>query len=334
MTPKFKQITLALLLVLISTLLIRSLFFGSQLLEEGVGAKSIDVAIAAASEMALNRGVPNWVKVRESAFEIFNKNRSSRDLDDAIRYIGAVLEDPHTIYLPSYEPRKLMAADEISTEISTVKHDGSAPVLEIRGFLGMESQLAHRAAEQVRANLTSVLNQTHCGLVLDLTKNTGGNMYPMIAGVLPLLNKGNIGYFENADGELMAIRNENDSLYLDAVKYMGPIAPPNLTTDRKPMKRIALIVGENTGSSGEMLAAVFLGQKNVRYFGKETAGFTTGNHAVPLPNGGILALPTSRFLDRNKKRVSGTIKPDEVVSSWSIHTARSRAEKWIQQACQ
>ena len=142
--------------------------------------------------------------------------------------------------------------------------------------------------------------------VVDLRENTGGNMYPMIAGIGPLIGDGLAGYFISPKKEEKWFY-KNGASWEDArlqVKIKQPYYLKNINI------KIAVLIGENTASSGEMTAISFIGKSNVKLFGQETAGYITANEGYPLLDGSNLYLAVARVADRNKKIYLDGIKPD------------------------
>src|ERR1700760_4967665 len=57
-------------------------------------------------------------------------------------------------------------------------------------------------AADVRRILTDLSAQSPKGWIVDLRGNTGGNMWPMLAGIGPILGDGSVGSFVAADGNI------------------------------------------------------------------------------------------------------------------------------------
>jgi carboxyl-terminal processing protease len=92
---------------------------------------------------------------------------------------------------------------------------------------------------------------------------------------------------------------------------------------------IALLVDDETGSSGEAVLISFTGADNVRSFGQPTAGYATANEAFVLPDGARLAITTSTMTDRTGRAYGNTpITPHTVVSR---RTALDAAIEWLTQ---
>ena len=147
------------------------------------------------------------------------------------------------------------------------------------------------------------------GWVIDLRFNNGGNMYPMLAGLSPLLPKGVLGYFINNKNKKIEWKHDNGKIYLDSEKVVHNSNHFKL----KSTKRIAILAGPWTGSSGEFCFNFFLKSKGVKFFGEPTYGFTTGNEIFKLKDGSMVALTTTLAADKEGKSIRGKIKPDQTI---------------------
>jgi hypothetical protein len=145
------------------------------------------------------------------------------------------------------------------------------------------------------------------GWVVDLRQNGGGNMYPMIAGLGPLIGERPLGYFVNPANP----KYNSDWTYRNgrcgAVKVKDPYKVKSLKA------KVAILVGPHTASSGEMTAISFIDNANVKLFGQPTAGFTTANQSFKLSNGAFLYLATSYTANKLFKIYKGKIAPDVLV---------------------
>lgn len=154
-----------------------------------------------------------------------------------------------------------------------------------------------------------------CGWVVDLRNDTGGNMWPMLAGIGPLLGAEVVGSLTNERSGLGWHYRDGRSWNGDSTPPAAPLGwgsapPPRLVHADAP---VALLVGRETASSGEMVLLAFLGRPNVRSFGDSTAGYTSGNANVPLRDGATLIVTSSYPRDRLGRTHPLRIAPDEVV---------------------
>src|SRR5690606_38664938 len=77
--------------------------------------------------------------------------------------------------------------------------------------------------------------------------------------------------------------------------------------------RIALLIGPQTASAGEVVALAFRGTGTTRRFGADTAGATTGTRTFVLPDGAELVLAVVTIGDREGRSETGPLRPDEPV---------------------
>ena len=127
------------------------------------------------------------------------------------------------------------------------------------------------------------------GVIVDLRNNTGGNMYPMIASISPLLPEGIVLQFKS--------RKQTTPVSLDYVTRSYEIAADDIR--KFPASTpVAVLTDEKTGSSGEATLICFLGLDNVKTFGHPTAGYPSGNVTHTLSDGYLFAITRSAELSR------------------------------------
>lgn len=174
-----------------------------------------------------------------------------------------------------------------------------------------------------------------CGWVVDLRGNSGGNMWPMLLGLAPLLEEADgdaprIGAFATADAE-RSWSSHDGAVWLEQKKLLdGGAAVYRL---RQPGAPVAVLFGPRTASSGEATALAFRGRANARSFGQPTAGFSTGNRTERLPDGSALLVTGNVMVDRNGRGDGGKIAPDVVVGEGEDAAAAARDWLLAQPAC-
>ena len=147
-----------------------------------------------------------------------------------------------------------------------------------------------------------------CGWVVDLRDNTGGNMWPMLAGVGPLLGEGTAGWFVHPDGRREAWGYRDGASVLGDKQMVRVSGPAYRLRAQNPP--VAVLTGPMTMSSGEAVAVAFRGRPDTRSFGGATGGKSTGNSTFQLADGATLAITTSVFADRTGRVYGGAIEPD------------------------
>ena len=145
--------------------------------------------------------------------------------------------------------------------------------------------------------------------IIDLRKNVGGNCWPMLAGLGPLLGEGTLGYFIS--------KNERIPIsYRSGMSIQGRhsrCTASNPYVLRAGKKIVTVLVNHQTASAGEIVALAFKGLKDVYLFGEPTAGLTTANATYALSDGSMLVLTVSKEADRYGNITEGKIQPDEFV---------------------
>ncbi len=167
-------------------------------------------------------------------------------------------------------------------------------------------------AADVRRILADLETQNPGGWIVDLRGNTGGNMWPMLTGIGPILGDGAVGSFVAAGGSVTwfykdgetGTRNpaglETVSLTLQEGPVMSPTAP------------VAVLVDGSTASSAEAIAIAFHGRPVTRFFGTKTAGKSTAVQPFKLDDGAELYLTTAIDADRTGQAFPDGFTPDEV----------------------
>jgi C-terminal processing protease CtpA/Prc len=149
------------------------------------------------------------------------------------------------------------------------------------------------------------------GFIVDLRRNTGGTLWPMLAGIGPLAGAGKVGAFVSAhggadwtyDAELGAATSETYEL--------ARVAEPFPLLDDLP---VAVLTGPLTAQAGEALVVAFAGRARTRRFGQGTRGLPTSNTQIPLADGALLVLTVTVHADRTGTRYDDVIPPDETVA--------------------
>ncbi|MBI5066620.1 MAG: S41 family peptidase [Deltaproteobacteria bacterium] len=172
-------------------------------------------------------------------------------------------------------------------------------------------------ADQLQAAVRAQDRDGLVGWIVDLRQNGGGNMWPMLAGIGPVLGDGTAGSFvfpegmttpHLAPGASMAWSYSGGAAYFDGRPHTSVTVPYTL---RAPARRIAVLQDGGTGSAGEAIAIAFIGRPNARSFGAATYGVSSANWSFSLSDGGVLQLLVALDRDRNGTTYGGSVAPDE-----------------------
>lgn len=294
--------------------------------------RALDEAVQHLRDEALLTPTVDWEALQVRAHERLRLAPSRGQLDVELAGLVQALGDPHTSYWPPAMAAKISAAPSGAgsrDEAAPVRdgQQGRWPVLALDGFMHIDAERSRLAAQAIRSATRAAMARSPCGLMLDLRGNHGGNMYPMLMGVAPLLEptpQQPLLSFQSRGQPLQALTLEGVN------EVLGKTWPQGSGLDYRPYAgRVAVLLGPGTASSGEMVAIAAQGEDRWRSFGQATAGYTTGNVVVPLSNGGLLALTTSRVLTRRGLPVQGALQPDVSVED----DASLSAARWLAQAC-
>ncbi len=171
-------------------------------------------------------------------------------------------------------------------------------------------------AADVRRILTDLSAQSPKGWIVDLRGNTGGNMWPMLAGIGPILGDGSVGSFVANDGNVSWFYQDGKT----GTRNPAGLETVSLTLQEEPVLQtpsvapVAVLVDNSTASSAEAITIAFHGRPASRSFGNRTAGKSTAVQPFKLDDGAELYLTTAIDADRSGKAYPDGFTPDQVIS--------------------
>jgi carboxyl-terminal processing protease len=273
----------------------------------------LDQALAIMQEHSMVRDRVDWETVRAKAYRKAWGARTPADTYSAIGLALGELGDHHSYLL---SPDRV--ADLEDGTMAAASPDPWGELLEERlgylflpGWAGL-GDLANGHATRIQQIVRELDAFAPCGWILDLRENTGGSMWPMLAGVGPVLGEGRVGAFVSADGQ------QDDWIYANGQARMGDdvlteVEGPTYVL-AEPLPPVAVLIGPSTISAGEAIAIAFRGRPNTRSFGHLTAGLSTGPWEFVLSDGAWMMLVVSAFADRTGQVYGSWIVPDQVVT--------------------
>jgi carboxyl-terminal processing protease len=303
---------------------------------------------------ALRRDAVDWPRVRAEALSRARTAKSTADTYDAIRFVLASLGDHHSSFHPnpalqgtnsaqntdstqsggkSFSPYVGRYEPEGHLEMRQGKQFGLLVVpkcfpAQERDFVAFETKLQKIIAQ---------LDAAHpSGWIVDLRGNVGGNMWPMLAGVGPLLGGGDdVGEFFDTEGHAIWQYQDGVAAQLEngKVDAYPAIEGPAYHVTGNP--KVAVLIDRSTGSSGEAIAIAFRGRPRTRYFGEHTTGVSTVNVDLNLSDGATIWLTVGVQADRTGRQYPEGIAPDEAFPSATEAIAASKdpvvqaAEDWL-----
>jgi C-terminal processing protease CtpA/Prc len=198
-------------------------------------------------------------------------------------------------------------------------------MVKVPGFFGLDSEQGKRYATKIQEIIGRLGKNQPDGWIVDLRENNGGNLWPMLAGLGPLLGAETVGGFKTPGSDEV-----EKWKYKDGKSSIGSMLTCESNHVHAPIGAqvpMAVLTGPMTGSAGEALVIAFSGRSNTRTFGRETLGVPFANKTYILPDGSQLLIAAQYLVNRNGKVVeNGTIKPDEQVEDSRVIASASR---WI-----
>jgi C-terminal processing protease CtpA/Prc len=274
---------------------------------------------------SINRLTIDWPAFRNEVFREAGASQTIAELNRAIRLAITMLRDGHSSYRSAtgttiFVARRSCAAAP-PVPLTTPSNIATVRVTSFGGAGAAATAFANQIQEAIAAADRDDL----IGWIVDLRSNGGGNMWPMIAGVGPLLGDGPLGYFiDPLGGE--TLWEYRDGSALSAGLAVTTVSPPYRL--RRPQPRVAVLSNLGIASSGEATLIAFRLRPDTRSFGEPTCGLSTANRTYPLSDGATLTLTTSVMADRAKNPFGDRITPDEVLTDQA--QAIQRAIAWLQ----
>jgi carboxyl-terminal processing protease len=273
--------------------------------------KYLDEAISKIRENALFQARVDWGKARLRAQAIASGATTPADTYGAISYLLRSLNDGHSFLKSAAEARELTdnaRTDDFGIESSLLMEKG---YIRVPAYAGINPKRSIAFADEIQDRISALVQSKPCGWIVDLRSDGGGNMYPMIAGLAPLLGDGDLGYFARGESRIAWYLKDGGAGPYGTAGPLHSSRPSFLVDGGRPW--LAILTGPKTASSGEALAVSFRGRPNARSFGQATAGQSTANTNISLSDGAMMLITTAVFADATGRLYGAAIAPDEIV---------------------
>jgi hypothetical protein len=302
-------------------------------------ARYLDEALSVIRANALTSRDVDWPAVRREVFARAATATSTAAAYPALRHALAALDDNHSFLQlsPELEAAEVRALGAGGAGVRPAR--GARPPSPFGTRMRPEAELlgadntpialvfmpqgrrdsAFAAAFQ--QSLAALDARRPCGWVVDLRGNGGGDMWPMLAGLGPILGEGTVGGSVNATGARDHwIYQGGEAIFEDGSgvrKTIAAVADPVSVT----VASIAVLIDRGTASSGEAMAIAFRGDPRVRLFGETTFGASTATRGFKLSDGANLVVAVSTFVDR-----AGNVFPHGVTPDVEVAVPETRPE--------
>lgn len=312
----------------------------------------LDAALDVISVRSLQRDLIDWKEIRADA-QLSLTNVSPEQgfqLAQAVlrEVIGQIVEvggDGHNIFMSAEEVDSLGAYMNSPSQetLPIVMPNEPAPgmVKIIVPRFANTSEAGKRYVELLWNQLEAAVDESTCGIVVDLTSNRGGNMYPMLQGLGPLIGEGPVLGFTDAAGTTLQVSMNaqyqlaQQSKSAEGQTVVEGVSNTLYTPDRPAPDlsgrdlAVAVIIGPMTVSAGEATA---IGLREVdfpvMFFGESTAGYATSGFSLPLIDGAMVRLSDLWTTTVDGETFPDGVPPDVEVDGWN---ESGEAEEWIRE---
>lgn len=273
------------------------------------GSPAAAAGIALGDRIDAVEGLSGWRELPRREFDrLFRSGHrpdgSAAPLDLRVRTADA---EPRAVAVP------LASFDDFRAPTGR-RLDGDIGYLELPGLRAGPN--AARYDDVAHELLGTIDDGALRGFIVDLRRNTGGSLWPMVVGIGPLAGDGALGAFASAssgaDWTYDAARGTATSLSYELAK----VETPHPLRAELP---VAVLTGPLTAGAGEAVAVAFAGRARTRRFGEGTRGLPTSNTQIPLADGALLVLTVTVHADRAGTRYDTVIAPDEIVATDWTH---------------
>jgi C-terminal processing protease CtpA/Prc len=290
----------------------------------------LDSAIKEVKARAVNASRVDWPLATAQALASVVDGNSKHDALPGVQLILRSLADKHS-WATVLDDRGRLTVNGQSVEYEPPRlrmrrlENGHAvgwlTLPRLGAVAGHETQDYARA---IQSALRDAFAAGACGYVIDLSGHTGGNMWPGLDGLGPLLGDQTlVGSFKPG---AFAWRISKDEI----AGRLGPgdaAASEVLWRADLPIAPVAVLVGPSTASSGEAIAVALSGRANTEFFGRRTRGLATSTQAIELGDGLIAFIVVAVMADRDGKTFPAGIAPK--TEDADDERAVARALAWL-----
>lgn len=287
----------------------------------------LEEAYAVMFENAVRRNEIDWVRFR-SMYEDAIAAVAPTSVAEAHRVIRRALLwllDQHSTFFSPEEVSEWADPPTRTVDFEPSLLEGRYAYLTVPWFSTSSEAAINDYATELQAAIAGLYAQGACGWIVDLRDNLGGTMWPMVAGLGPLLGEGKFGANIGPDGDNIPWVYEKGEAWWGDEVLAQTLEPP--FEFPSPFPPTAVLMGGRTASAGEATAIAFVGRPGARSFGQPTAGLTSAPEPYHLSDGSILFLADSYMGDRNGVPYPRGIEPDALVPTGD---ALEGAIEWLE----
>jgi len=253
----------------------------------------------------------DFVSVKNKAYALISNAKKGADTYNAIDTILKSLYERHNFFL---RPQIMKKLDEIAPLIYPTGKiiNNQIAYIKIPHMLG-HIEYIQSWSDSLRNIYDGLQNPNIKGWIIDLRGNNGGAMGPMITGLYPFFGDTTIFTLKHRNGSTSIYKFLNG--YFTETKNSFDYG---LMTYKKGLfninkNKIAVLIDNKVGSSGEITAIALRGLTNTKFFGVPTGGVPTSTRSYTLSDKAFIGFVEGVHFDRNGKEYTSSINPDVFV---------------------
>ena len=286
-----------------------------------IASRQLDEALSLMQKHYYRKNDINWDSLVTAAKARLSAAENCEDAFAIVNWCFHQLSESHSYIMPTARaalynndtvqlkrtPRLAQLVGEIKSELYP---DRGIAYISVPWVSTTDSAIGTRIADSIQQLIASLDQSGISKWIIDLRKNIGGNCWPMLAGIGPLLGDGVCGFFVNSNERVPIIYRNGAAMQGSHVRCR---ISGNAYKTKYEKKNIIVLTGSKTSSSGEIVALAFKGKEGALQYGEPTAGFTTANSSYILSDKSMLVLTVSMEADRTGKVYEGALFPDETI---------------------
>lgn len=271
----------------------------------------VKVAVEKMDILGIYTNSKEWTKTKEETLKNIKPRDTYSDTIPILKKVIRIAGGKHSFI----DDENTSTQSNMSYIKPKVSIEHSILILSLPEFTGNEKE----AKDYATILESSLHKNNYKGVIVDLRGNKGGDMSPMILGLSPIL----------PDGKLFTYMDKNNN-FIPVILKNGKLnsGGTEIKIDNKEKQEnfpIGILIDKSTGSSGELTALSFKGLSNVKYFGSDSAGYTSANQEVCLYDGLRMYITTAFIKDRTNKVYKNT----SIIPDMQTKDSKNSAIEWI-----
>ena len=283
--------------------------------------KLLDEVLTFMEKNYYRRNEVSWPEFETRARQQLRTAATCEDALASVSWCFKQLNEPHSFIMPPAKaahytnedddsPRPDLPLSEIVGEIRGEWLQDSIAYLTVPWIGTDDSLICERIADSLQNVIARLDTRGISRWIIDLRKNSGGNCWPMLTGIGPLLGDGVCGYFVAGDARVPIGYHDGSAFQGRHVRCR--VSRKGYQTIRT-QKSIVVLTGRRTVSAGEIIALAFKGKDQTCLIGEPTAGLTTANVTHLLSDKSMLVLTVCQEADHTGRVCEGNIQPDKLI---------------------